>query len=190
MAARNRAETASARLFLALWPPVALCDAVARHASLWRWPAGARKVPPEHWHITLHFIGSVPLARIAELEPGLAVPFEPFELELGRAEVWPGGIAVLGSTQVPEALYRLHADLGRALRTLALPVETRAFRPHLTLARQAQGAVPAPVAAPLRWRADQGYRLVRSLPGGGGYQALHRFGTARIGSPGSPPPRG
>jgi 2'-5' RNA ligase len=172
------AETASARLFLALWPTPSISEALHQHDALWRWPDGARRVPSEHWHITLHFIGAVPVPRIPELQQGLAIQFGPFDLMLDRTALWPGGLAVIGSSSVPEAMSRLHAELAGALRSLALPVETRAFRPHVTLARKAQGALRPPAFTSLRWRADAGYWLVRSLPEGGGYQRLHPFGAA------------
>ena len=45
------------------------------------------------------------------------------------AKCWRGGFAVVRPRTVPSSLRQLHADLAAALRCLALPVETRAFRP-------------------------------------------------------------
>jgi 2'-5' RNA ligase len=168
----------TARLFLALWPTPALSDRIARHDALWQWPPGARRVAPAQWHITLHFLGAVPMQRLPGLGERLAVRFEPFELVLDRPEVWPGGIAVLGAAAVPDALKELHAKLAQALAALGLPVEKRAFRPHVTLARHAQAAVRPAAAPPVAWHADRGYWLVRSLPAGGGYQRVQPFAGA------------
>jgi len=55
-------------------------------------------------------------------------------------------------------------------------VDERPYRPHVTLARRARGAPPPPTGADLRWRVAGGYVLARSLPGGAGYEILHRFG--------------
>lgn len=167
--------SANARLFLALWLPDALRVAVSDQMARWQWPPGARLQPPERWHITLHFIGNVPLDGVAPAAEALAVACEPFELTLQRPQLWPGGIAVVRPREVPAALTALHQRLAEALRALALPVEARAFRPHLTLARRAEDAVLPAEAAPLpRWRVD-GYRLVRSLPAGGGYQPVRLY---------------
>jgi len=171
--------TANARLFLAVWLPDALRDAVADQMARWQWPPGARLQPPERWHLTLHFIGNVPRARMEEIAEGLDVAFEPFELTLQQPRVWPGGIAVVLPSEVPAALVDLHRRLAGALQALGLPVEDRAFRPHLTLARRAAGArSPADVPPMPPWRAD-GYRLVRSLPGGGGYQPVRLYVKVR-----------
>ena len=165
-----------ARLFLALWPPAPVRDALVQAVSTWPWPDAARRTRPERLHATVHFIGGVPIARLEELKQELAVPFEPFEWELSRPDVWQGSIAVLRPTETPPALARLHERLAARLRALGLPVEERPYRPHVTLARKARGFAPPAQVPPVRWRAEDGYRLVRTLPGGGGYEPLARFG--------------
>jgi 2'-5' RNA ligase len=90
--------------------------------------------------------------------------------------VWPNGIAALRPAQTPPELLDLHALLAAKLARLEVPVETRPFRAHVTLARRAWHAMPPPDALSLTWPIDQGYALVRSLPGGAGYQVLERFG--------------
>jgi len=126
--------------------------------------------------MTLHFLGNVAASRVAELVEGLSMPFEPFSLEFGTGEVWPNGVAVLLPRDQPAALTRLHARLGEAAGRLQLPVDDRPYRPHVTLARRARGATPPSAGADLRWRVHGGYVLARSLPGGAGYEVLHRFG--------------
>ena len=163
------------RLFMALWPQPGVRAAVAAWQQAWQWPPRAALVKTERLHATLHFLGDVDAARLPALLAGLRVPFEPVELTLGRAEVWPGGIAVVRPLEVPASLLQLHADLAQALRSLDIPVEARPFRVHVTLARRAVGARPPLQSLDLAWRADQGYALVRSLPGGAGYQVLQCF---------------
>jgi RNA 2',3'-cyclic 3'-phosphodiesterase len=167
------ARPPQSKLFLALWPDEGTRDAIAGWQSLWQWPQGAKLVGRERLHLTLHFIGNVPVARRAELVDGLRVSFEPMELAFGFGQLWPGGIAVLRPTQ-PPPLLALHARLAQALQQLALPVEDRPFRAHVTLARKAAGAT-APGDASLRWVADSGYVLVQSLANGGRYEVLERF---------------
>ncbi|MEO6319080.1 MAG: RNA 2',3'-cyclic phosphodiesterase [Polaromonas sp.] len=141
----------TARLFLALWPDDALRRALLWRRDAWLWPVSTVLVPPENFHLTLHFLGNVPISRLpelTELAPGLGVPCEPFALSLGHAELWPHGIAVLKPDEpdepdaVPPPLAQLHEALQLALTRLALPTENRAYRPHITLARHAQAAVP------------------------------------------------
>ena len=167
---------ASLRLFLALWPPAPVGAALRSHADAWAWPATARRTRPERLHITLHFIGEVPADEVLPLQAALHVPWPGCDLVLDRAGVWPGGIAVLEGTHVPDALQTLHAALGEHLRACGVPVEMRRYRPHVTFARKAQGARPPGEFAPLRWQAAPEYLLMQSLPGGRGYVPLHRFG--------------
>ena len=168
----GRAPAATARLFLALWPDKATRDAIAAWQRRWTWPERAAVVGPERLHLTLHFIGQLPRARLAEVSALLAVPHEPFEIAFGRAECWPRGLALLMPQSLPEALRALHRRLAAALAAAALPVDTRPFQPHCTLARQAVGAIPPPEPPALRWPVN-GYALVES---GRGYRVLQRYG--------------
>lgn len=163
------------RLFLGLWPLPQQRDEVQAHADAWQWPASARRTQAESLHVTLHFIGSVAQERVESLQQELALPFAGCELLLDLAEVWPGGIAVLEASRVPEGLRDLHARLRERLLALALPVETRRYRPHVTLARKGTGARPPARWQPFRWTSTS-YSLVESLPGGRGYVPLQCLG--------------
>ena len=74
---------------------------------------------------------------------------------------------------MPAASAGLPATLPQALRALALPVEPRPFRPHVTLARHASGAVPPVQPAVLHWPV-RGYALVQSAAGR--YSPIARYG--------------
>ena len=165
----------SARLFLGLWPHTEVHAALLSHAAAWDWPPSARRTRPERLHLTLHFLGNVETTRLPSLHAGLQVPWDGGDLVLDRATVWPGGIAVLEATRIAPALADLHARLASALRALDLPVESRPWRPHVTLARKALGAHPPRESAAIPWRVAPAYALVRSLPGGRGYETLATY---------------
>lgn len=154
-------EPSSSRLFLALCPGAPELAALAAHTAGWRWPAGAACYAPADWHVTLHFLGSLPRPRIDAVRAGLAVPLTPFALHFGQTELWPHGLAVLLPSTVPEALQQLHARLGLALQDLGLKTDTRPYRPHLTLARHAAQAVPPLQGPAFDWQV-QGYALMES----------------------------
>ena len=164
------------RLFVSLWPDPATREAVVSWQRAWTWPQRATPERPERLHMTLHFLGDVPAQRLAEVTEELNVPFNPVSLELGYAEIWPKGVAVLRPATEPGALRQLHAALSQRIIDLGMPVDARPFQPHITLARRAAGAQTPPHGPRLRWQADQGYVLVRSLPGGAGYKVLARYG--------------
>jgi 2'-5' RNA ligase len=171
-------ERDTARLFIALWPD----PAVRALLSQWRdghaWPKPASPVRTEQLHVTLHFLGNIARVRVPELARGLEVPFAPFELDFGHAELWHGGVAVLAPDAVPEPLLALHGALGEALGRLELPLEQRPYRPHVTLARRA-GPVIAPIdGPPIRWQVDR-YALMESKAGDGtGYGVVQAYGAA------------
>jgi 2'-5' RNA ligase len=153
--------TDTARLFIGLWPDDEVRRALQAHADAWTWPHAARRVAEERLHMTLHFLGAVPRHRIDALVQALDVPATPFELELAETALWPRGIAVLGPTQVPEALAGLHGRLLAALERFGCPTEGLAWKPHVTLARDAQGARPPAAVEAIRWRVH-GHALVES----------------------------
>lgn len=176
----NGRKRPTVRLFLALWPPERVRQALQAIQARWHWPQGAALVAAERLHVTLHFLGQVPLSRVEQFRAALAVPCEPhvLDLETAHATCWHGGLAVL-ELEAPPPLQRLHAALAQALRALEWPVESREFRPHITLARRASGAKPPadPPSPPPLWPVDRGYVLVRSVPARG-YEVLHDYPSA------------
>lgn len=167
----------SARLFIALWPTPAVRDALREFRDAWQWPPAASPVDAERLHLTLHFLGDVRREQLLEISEGLDVPFTAFDLALGRAQLWPHGLAVLRPTAAaPSRLIVLHGLLRDALQRLRLPIEERPFRPHVTLARRADSALPPSEAvAQLRWRV-RSYALVESQAWpAGGYTVLRRY---------------
>lgn len=152
------------RLFLALWPTPGLRHQLTQWRDAWAWPRAASPVHPDKLHLTLHFLGALPSERLPELLTGFAVPSTSFELVLDHAALWHNGIAVLEPTAPPPELAALHQRLSGALACLGLPPESRAYRPHVTMARRAGGAVAPQAGPPVLWQAG-GYALVESKNG-------------------------
>lgn len=150
-----------ARLFVALWPGPAVRMRLGALASEWPWSANALRVGETGLHMTLHFLGHVPRHRLKLVAEGLVVPMQPFDLVLDRAEVWRNGVALLAPSDMPAGLLALQRSLTEALRPLGLVPEARTFRPHVTLARHAEGSVPPQEFMPVRWPVSS-YELVES----------------------------
>lgn len=163
------------RLFLALWPGPTVRLALQAQQATWRWSNTATRVAPERLHLTLHFLGDVPRERLPELQPGLHVEFKRFELVFAAPALWSHGVAVLMPAATPPALLGLHTALRHALQSLRMPTDARPFRPHLTLARHAEGSLPPTPTSPIRWSV-RGYVLVSSGRGAQqGYSILARY---------------
>jgi len=84
-----------------------------------------------------------------------SVKCERFEISVDSSGHFArAGVAWLACGAVPEAMYRLHERLGRALTRCDYSPEERAYRPHLTVARKLS-AEPAPLAfAAIDWKVD------------------------------------
>lgn len=106
-------------------------------------------------HLTLVFLGSQPcssLERLKRLAAGLHAQ-QPFSLCLDRLQCWPGGLLHLLPSQVPAELLALQQNLHAALTQAGLALETRPYRPHLTLARGSRlPALAGPCA--FSWRVE------------------------------------
>jgi 2'-5' RNA ligase len=171
----------STRLFVALWPDLALRARVSNERDAWRWPLGAKPVADAKLHLTLHFVGAFPRARIAALAGTLAaLPIAATTLRATGREVWRGGIAVLTFAADPP-LSALHAAIGEVLAGFAVALDLRPFLPHVTLARRARGATLPAERVDLEWESS-GFALVESLPSG--YRVLSTFGDAESGDAG------
>jgi 2'-5' RNA ligase len=171
---------ATARLFIGVWPAPETLRGLEACRNACQWPAGARPTPTANMHLTLHFIGQVERAAVPALVEALkgSCPRTTLSFSDAAIDVWPDGVAVLLPAKVPEPLLDLHARLGKALQSRGHVVEQRPWRPHITLARRAVGAVvPAPPLGslvPADWPVCS-YALAESR---GGYHLLHRFNAA------------
>ena len=128
------------RLFVAVNFEDSLKDALADTAARLKQEAGSGNFTRrDNFHLTLAFLGEVPGARISAVKRAMdAVLFEPFSLsfeQLGEFKRSGGGIWWIGAAQYPPLL-KMQADLSAALRREGFPLESRPFRPHLTLGRE------------------------------------------------------
>ncbi len=131
------------RLFLALLPP-----APVRAALLGAMDgvAGARWQADDQLHLTVRFIGEVDRRAAADLDAQLARLHHPdFTVRLEGAGVFErrGQPETLWIGAGPaDPLQALHHKADQACAQAGLGRETRAYRPHVTLARLPRGAGP------------------------------------------------
>lgn len=167
------------RLFFALWPSEQERAAALEQMKSLRLGVKARWVQPDNLHVTLAFLGEVDNGRLLEvLKIGASCEAQPFEFSLAKLEYWrKPQVLCLTCPNPPLALSQLAVDLAQKLRTSGFDLESRPYRPHLTLARK---ALPlggnTPMTAPLRWQADR-FVLVESSTGSRGplYQVLQTW---------------
>ncbi len=170
----------TARIFIALLPNDDVRDQLATWRDAWQWPRSASLVRTAKLHITLHFLGDVEVERLPELEEALRVPFAPFQLALSHTTLWPHGIAVLEPDSIPDSLSGLHREIREVLQRVGLPVDARVFRPHVTLARRAKGAVLERQTGAVLWKVTQFALMSSALATDGSYTALRRYESFNI----------
>ena len=162
----SRAEPATQRLFVALWPgreavghlTDALADRRPTDTAL-RWQS------PERWHVTLAFLGQADPDRARNRLAGLTLPAA-------------GPLRLTGAGTFGPVLWidvehgRWLPDLGRAVRR-AVHADDNRNRPHLTVARARGPGAPAHARRAAEALADyrgpgwtpDGVTLVRSHTG-------------------------
>ena len=166
----------SVRLFFGIWPGYTASAQLAELQGRWDWPPDASVYSPAKLHMTLHFLGNLPVDLVPRL--GVAahsIRFRPFDLELVKAGTWREANVAWVSPAPSEPLMALHDELGRALERIDVQIESRCYAPHLTLARKAGHATPPAEFEPIPWRVTN-FVLARSVPGGQpAYQPLMVF---------------
>jgi RNA 2',3'-cyclic 3'-phosphodiesterase len=177
------------RLFVAVWPPDWLS---AEIASIDRQQiADLRWTRPNHWHITLEFLGSVGVGEVAGLERALRLRLSAFE---GPVTALVEGSPEPLSTHVWVLPIEGLNSLASAVRQVTAPWHAqgrvrgpdaggeRPFSAHLTLARTARSA-PATLLSQLEgrpiscsWEVRE-VTLVRSLtlPDGASYTVIRAW---------------
>jgi 2'-5' RNA ligase len=151
---------------------------------------GARWIPADNLHVTLKFIGQTEDTALPQIRSALQPIRVAAPLDLGFR-----GVAYMPSAAHPRVLWtNIHSSdalpglasaIEEALAPLSIPRETRAFRPHLTLARfKSQAGLPRlREALAAAGDIDFGtacisqFRLYQSLlhPSGAQYAALADF---------------
>ena len=163
-----------ARLFFALWPDAPAAEELARVAIGLALRTAGKPVPLAKIHLTLAFLGEVPLEQVARVA-SVGIVARAFTMRLDRVGAFRGArVAWAGCAEPPAALVELQSALARALRALDFALEERAFTPHMTLVRGIKAALPVERIKPVAWQARD-FALMRSEQGSGGYSALKRW---------------
>ena len=134
---------ATLRTFVALLLPERVRAGLAAvTAELRAQSRGLSWVPPDNLHLTLRFLGEIDSSTLERVRDAVAVAaaaVPPFTVSLGGLGGFPAGRAprVLWASVATggERIEALFAELEAALVSRGIPGETRAFHPHVTLAR-------------------------------------------------------
>jgi len=158
-------ENLTAKVFFALWPNAA----ERNHLAAWQTPlkalCGGRAMLGEMLHNTLVFIGNLEQSRLEALQlAAQEVSGESFELRFDEAHYWGHNrIVYAAPSRIPQQLTQLVNALEQRLSMHRFKFETRGYKPHVTLLRNAHWTEePLPVMPPVCWQAGD-FALVQSL---------------------------
>ncbi len=170
------------RLFVAIVPPPLVRD---RLLAAMGGVAGARWQTDEQLHLTLRFIGEVDRHRADDVAAALGTVHAPrFELALGQPGTFDrkGRIGTLWVGVRPhDPVAALARRIDQALQRVGVPPETRAFVPHITVARfgREAGSVAAYLAETpsSAWFEVDAFALFESTLGrtGPDYRIIERY---------------
>jgi len=154
----------SARVFFALWPDGKTRGALDQAAARLHRRCGGKQTRAESIHLTLVFLGAVPLSHIGNLlEAAGKVDAPAFSMRLAKLGWWRHNrIAWAMPEAVPEELAGLVGQLRANLESAGVAFDAKPFVPHITLLRKAH--CPDEVFPPLavEWQARE-FVLVRSV---------------------------
>ena len=138
------------RSFIAVELPESVKEKLAEiQAKLKSGRSRARWVAPEGIHLTLKFLGGISVDTIPEVTRIIgeaASGYTPFRLSVRGLGVFPNAKRVqvvwVGLEGEVEKLGQIQKRLDAGLQVLGFVAESRAFTPHLTLARMRDEASP------------------------------------------------
>ena len=132
------------RLFVAAELPEPMIEALSETTAALRDVVHGRFVSPDRFHVTLAFLGEVPVRdveRISEAVEGACLGHSPFAVTLGALGTFGHGRRVAlwqGFSRGTDDWATLSCDVRRALEAEGLTFDGRRFVPHVTLMYRAQ----------------------------------------------------
>ncbi|MFJ6793496.1 RNA 2',3'-cyclic phosphodiesterase [Streptomyces sp. NPDC091268] len=135
----EQSRGATVRVFIALAPPDEAKEELARalRPAYEAYPR-MRWNRIEDWHITLAFLGEVPVETVPLLRPplaGLAADRRPLRLALRGGGHFDQRVLWTGIDGDLDGLHRLATEVRELVEECAVPFADRPLNPHLTLAR-------------------------------------------------------
>jgi 2'-5' RNA ligase len=110
--------------------------------ELRKFDASVSWVKPTNVHLTLKFLGGVPVAKLPKLietARDVCGSCSRFEVEVSGAGCFPSprkpNVFWVGLVHLPGALISLQKNLEEALEAEGFARETKSFKPHLTIGR-------------------------------------------------------
>lgn len=174
------------RVFFAIWPDDVAQTKLAGLAEQLRGESlcSGRKTKAENIHLTLVFVGEVDASKLEALcltADGIKdFGARAFDFVVEKIRYWKRNRIVYAAADgVPRELIDLVSALEDALSAAGFSLEQRAYKPHVTLMRDALCQTLPELAEPIVWRVRE-WILVKSEQTSGGpvYTPIGRWPLA------------
>jgi RNA 2',3'-cyclic 3'-phosphodiesterase len=142
------------RLFFALWPDEfsrQRCAGILESLDV----DGGKGVPLANLHVTLVFLGNLPESSLGGLRAGAdLISVQDITIRFDRLSFWKrAGALCLTATDTCPELDQLAHDLRELAEKLAITIESRPYKPHVTLFRHA-AKLTETAFEPVIWRSS------------------------------------
>lgn len=133
---------------------------------------------PEGLHLTLAFLGALPVNRLEQLYAVAAqVNCQAFDWRIDQIGYWrPNQIVWVRSNEPPAAFFALVSRLHSALSNAGFDFDnTKPFSPHITLLRKALREPLVLTLPPLPWQVREFVLVQSEATPAGSYRVLQRW---------------
>jgi 2'-5' RNA ligase len=108
-------------------------------------------VTPEIMHLTMRFLGEIPLRTVEQVKEAMStLRFPTFDADFQGLGAFPSmkriNVVWVGIRQGHEQFSEIFSQLEPKLRQIGLPADDKGFSPHLTIARVRSGLNRGPLA--------------------------------------------
>ena len=139
------------RYFFALWPDETTQNMLYQHAQPLIQAIPCQPSLMENLHLTLAYLGPLRTEASENLKHLDCNPIMPFELKLTHALHSTSQKLAYFYPEPSDPLHHLHAFLNQFLLKQGFKPERRAFKPHITFARQYSHPLETCLLKPIHW---------------------------------------
>lgn len=165
------------RLFLALWPDDGVRQAISKEIVQFS-HVSAKRVKPENYHITLAFLGNVPVGHVSGIVEELSkVNFSAFDFRIDFVMyIHRSRMLWLTPRRGSEPLGALVKSISQHLESCGFAPERKPFAAHITIARNVKMTQACQTIQGFMWSVSS-FCLVESQlkPSGPYYHIRHRW---------------
>ena len=153
----TEAKKSPQRVFFALWPDDRTRETIDNFTREAVEQCGGTPISAENFHMTLRFVGQADAGAMSRMRKAAErVRTEPLRFTLDQLGFWEEPkVFWLGCRKAPDPLLRLVVNLNTEMGSEGFLVETRPFKPHVTLARNARQAPQSELYDKVEWSSDK-----------------------------------